>query len=200
MKRILISLILFIVAPRCNAASVTTMEDIDYWTGTGTNRSALAIDWQGDATTDNSLVWGYRWEGAAKGVDMLTAIVIADDRLYAKMGLIGGFGFAVVGLGYDGNNDGQFALSDDTSFDEHGISNEVPSDGAFSIDPADWYAEGWFAVDFWHYGIASTSPFDGGTWVRSGSGISSRNLADGSWGWGLPISLSNPPMPLTPLT
>jgi hypothetical protein len=163
------------------AGPVTNFDDILYWVGSGANQSALAIDWDGQSSADNSLVWGYRWDGTAKGVDMLTAIVVADDRLYAKMGPISGFGFAVVGIGYDANNDGLFALDDDTSFDEHGISGDVPSDGAMSVDPADWYAEGWFVTSFWNYGVATSSPFDGGTWVRSGSGISSRNLANGSW-------------------
>jgi hypothetical protein len=112
---------------------------------------------------------------------MLTAIIRADERLYAKMGSISGFGFAVVGIGYDANNDGLFALDDDTAFNEYGISNAVPSDGAASLDSADWYAEGWFLTQFWNYGVAASSPFDGGAWARSGSGVSSRNLADGSW-------------------
>ncbi len=162
------------------ASPITTLDDIEFWAGTGANRSALAIDWQGAAMTDNSLVWGFRWEGTAKGVDMLTAIVIADDRLYAKMGPVSRFGFGVVGLGYDINNDGLFSLSDNTSFDEHGISNDVPSDGATARD-GDWYAEGWLFENFWNYGIATTSPFDDGNWARSGSGVSQRNLANGSW-------------------
>jgi hypothetical protein len=163
------------------ASPIATLDDIEFWVGTGANRSALAIDWQGDATADNSLVWGYRWDGIVKGVDMLSAVAAADPRLYAKQGTISGLGFAVIGLGYDANNDGQFALDDETSFDEQGFATSGPSDGAVSIDPADWYAEGWFVSGFWHYGIASTSPFDGGTWARSGGGISSRNLVDGSW-------------------
>ncbi|MDZ4656385.1 MAG: hypothetical protein SH868_02275 [Bythopirellula sp.] len=163
------------------AGIVVDFDDIDFWTGTGSNRSALVIDWQGASTIDNSLAWGYRWDGIAKGADMLTTVVTADDRLYAKMGTISGFGFAVIGLGYDANNDGQFALDDETSFDASGIANTGPSDGATSVDPGDWYAEGWFSADFWHYGLSPTSPFAGGTWARSGSGVSSRNLTDGSW-------------------
>lgn len=163
------------------AGPVTNFNDIKFWVGNGANQAALAIDWNGSSADDNSLVWGYRWDGTAKGIDMLTAIIAADDRLYAKMGPISGFGFAVVGIGYDANNDGLFALDDDTSFDEHGISNAVPSDGALSLDSADWYVEGWFISQFWSYGVAASSPFAGDAWARSGSGVSSRNLVDGSW-------------------
>lgn len=173
--------VLAVLAPQSHASPVSNFDDIEFWVGTGANQSALAIDWQGTSATDNSLVWGYHWDDAAKGADMLTAIVTADDRLYAKMGTISGFGFGVVGLGYDANNDSQFSLDDDTVFDQHGISSEVPSDGVQALDAADWYAEGWFLTEFWNYGVSATSPFDGGTWERSGSGISSRNLTDGSW-------------------
>lgn len=172
---------LILLTSTATAGPVTNFGDIQFWVGTGANQAALAIDWNGPSSSDNALVWGYRWDGNAKGADMLTAIVTADERLYAKMGPISGFGFAVVGLGYDANNDGQLALDDDASFDEHGISGDVPSDLAESLDPADWYAEGWFVSQFWNYGISASSPFDGGAWARSGSGISSRNLADGDW-------------------
>lgn len=179
--RLVLILIIAAACGQCAAGPVTTFDDIRFWVGTGANRSALAIDWNGPDTSDHSLVWGYRWDGAATGIDMLTAIIRADDRLYAKMGPIGGFGFGVVGLGYDTNNDGLFALDDGTTFDQSGINDEVPSDFAESVDPDDWYAEGWLFENFWNYGIASSSPFDGGAWGRSGGGVSSRNLTDGSW-------------------
>jgi hypothetical protein len=174
-------LVVIVLTSQAVAGPVTNFDDIKFWVGSGANQAALAIDWNGPSGSDNSLVWGYRWNGTAKGIDMLTAIVTADDRLYAKLGPISGFGFAVVGIGYDANNDELFALDDDTSFDEYGISNAVPADGALSLDPEDWYAEGWFLSQFWNYGVAASSPFDDGAWARSGSGISSRNLSNGSW-------------------
>lgn len=163
------------------ADAVVNFDDIDFWVGSGANQAALALDWQGDATTDNSLVWGFRWDGNIKAVNMITAIVAADDRLFAKIGSIGGFGTGVVGLGYDANNDGQFAITDDTFFDEQGFATSGPADGAESVDPGDWYAEGWFITGFWQYGVATGNPYDGGTWARSGSGISSRDVLNQSW-------------------
>jgi hypothetical protein len=166
----------------CRAAAVDSFDDIDFWVGDGANRSALVIDWHGTFTTDNSLAWGYRWDAPRKGIDILTAIVTADPRLYVRMGPVSGFGTGVFGIGYDANNDGEFAINDDTvTFDAAGIAISEPADGATSLDPKDWYAEGWFVGSFWNYGIATSSPFDGGSWTRSGSGITNRNLADGSW-------------------
>ena len=181
MRKILLLLALIIVASNCRAEAVTSFDDIEYWVGTGANRSALVLDWQGNATLDNSLAWGYRWDGAPKTLEMVTAIVAADPRLYAKIGPFGGFGTAVFGLGYDANDDGNFALDDETFFDEQGFANSGPTDGATSSDPGDWYAEGWFISGFWHYGVATGNPYDGGTWARSGSGISNRNLVNDTW-------------------
>jgi hypothetical protein len=175
----------------CRATALDSFDDIQYWVGSGANQSALVIDWHGTTTTDNSLAWGYRWDAPRKGIDMLTAIVTADPRLYVRMGPVSGFGTGVFGIGYDANNDGEFAAGYDTddddvldefvTFDPVGIAITEPSDGFTSLDPEDWYAEGWFVGSFWNYGIATSSPFDGGNWTRSGSGISNRNLTNGSW-------------------
>jgi hypothetical protein len=164
------------------AIALDLFDDIEFWVGSGANQAALVLDWNGNITTDNSLAWGFRWDGATpKTVDMVTAIVTADPRLYAKMGPVGGFGIAVIGAGYDANNDGQFAIDDDTFFDERGIASSGPEDGAVSVDPGDWYAEGWFVTGFWQYGVATGNPFDGGSWARSGSGISSRDVLNNTW-------------------
>ena len=146
----------------------------------GTNRAAIAIDWSDGSTSPPALVWGFRWDGTAHGRDMLTAVVNADNRLYAKFGGSPGSESAIYGLGYDASNDGNFAVDDGTSFDSHGVAFTDPADLAGSVDPADYYAEGWF-TGFWHYGVAATNPFAGGAWTDSPIGMASRTLADGSW-------------------
>jgi hypothetical protein len=176
------SLLMFVaLVGQVDAGPVTSFNDILFWTGSGSNEAALVLDWQGNSTLDNSLAWGFRWDGPAKTLDMLTAIVATDSRLYAKIGDVGGFGIGVFGLGYDANNDGEFAIDDGTSFDEQGFANTEPADGAQSINAEDFYEEGWFVSGFWQYGVGTGNPFDGGTWVRSGAGISSRDVLDESW-------------------
>ena len=178
---LLILIPLGLSCPSAHAGPVTSLDDIEFWVGTGANRSALVLDWQGNSTLDNALAWGFRWDGTATGADMFTAIVAADPRLYAKVGSLGGFGIGVFGLGYDTNGDGAFALDDDTVFDDQGLANSGPADGAESIDPEDFYQEGWLISGYWNYGSAATSPFAGGTWTPAASGISSRTLTNNSW-------------------
>jgi hypothetical protein len=140
----------------------------------------MAIDWYENQSEPPALVWGYRWDGTAHGNDMLTAVIAADPRLFAKLGGSRGDANAVYGIGYDANGDGRFAIDDDTVFDAEGFAFTGPADLAISSDAADYYAEGWF-TGFWHYGVASSNPYDGARWSDIAVGMASRELTDGSW-------------------
>lgn len=157
------------------AGEIETFDDISFWVGEGENRAALAIDWHGHLATDQSLVWGYRWDGAATSIDMFDALLAADNRLYAKAGTFGN-GTAVYGIGYDANADGVFELDDGTQWDAIGFAKSGPADLALPMHAEDIYQEGWF-LGYWHHALgAGETP----TW-SSGSGLSNRTLADGDW-------------------
>jgi hypothetical protein len=177
------SLTLVLCTSSTVAQSPFSFSDIQFWIGSGENRAALLIDWDENSADSPSLAWGYRWDGAADGSDMLLAIISVDDRLFAKLGGATTNPNAVFGIGYDADGDGQFALDDGTNFDDAGIAFTSPPDLATSVDPDDYYAEGWF-TGFWHYGIempAGTNPFDGSNWSDVAVGMASRTLVDGSW-------------------
>ncbi len=155
---------------------VRSLDDVQFWTGSGANRAALAVDWAGQDSQSTSLVWGFRWDGVAFGADMLQAVVDADPRLYAKAGTVGNLGLAVFGIGYDASGDGEFALDDGTVFDESGWATTGPADLAVAADSADFYREGWY-LGFWHHGTSNDPAVD---WM-SGPGVSARTLVDGGW-------------------
>jgi len=54
------------------------LDDIKFWSGSGTNRAALLIQWN-DGGTPSSLVWGFRWNGTATGIDMLHAVAGSSE-------------------------------------------------------------------------------------------------------------------------
>lgn len=178
---------------RAFAAEVDSLDDIAYWTGAGANRAALAIDFDGDSTTDHALVWGFRWDGAATGRDMLDAIVASDPRLFARIGDSGPQLGGVMGLGYDRSDDGSFAITVGGPFDAEGFAYGAPNEAdAQAVDPADRYREGWFD-GFWHYGIAAGNPYSGGQWTFSRVGASTRPLSDGDWdSWAFTIDADHP--------
>ena len=66
-------------------AGYIDFSDIKVWVGTGSNQAAFVVDWNNGSTTE-SLAWGYRWEGAATGEDMIRAIAGANVGLYATVG------------------------------------------------------------------------------------------------------------------
>jgi hypothetical protein len=170
----------FALAATSAAAQPFSFDDIEYWVGNGSNRAALVVDWLEGSTELPALAWGYRWEGAAMGRDMLLDIVAADDRLFVKLGDNPENPIRVFGIGYDADNDGQFGV-EGTSFNSDGIAfGSAPFFPAAKTDADDLYAEGW-TFAFWHYGVASTNPYDGGAWDDVQFGMASRELSDGAW-------------------
>ncbi len=167
-----------------NAATITSLDEIAFWTGSGENRAAIVIDWDGESSADESLAWGYRWDGEASGEDMLRAVLASDARLFAKLGASSPSGVATYGFGYDLDNDSEFGITDSAIFNLDGIAISGPPDdpppAAMATDSEDLYAEGWF-TGFWRYGLSNGNPFLDGGWTNSGVGMSSRTLTDGDW-------------------
>jgi hypothetical protein len=178
---------------------VDSFDDVEFWVGSGDNRAVVVIDWFKDSTDEPALVWGFRWDGAATGQTMLNAIVAADPRLFAKSEGHGALGSAIYGLGYD-DSDGEFALDDDTVFDELGFAaSPGPADLGMAVDAGDLYREGWF-LGFWHYGQSVGNPYAGGSWQAAQMGMTGRTLNDGDWdSWVYTESFSAMPFAQNPV-
>ena len=166
------------------SAQMFNFSDIKNWTGTGSNQAAMVVDWH-DGKTPESIAWGYRFDGAATGLQMLQAIDAADPRLAVFFAYGGSFTY---GFGYDLNNNGGTFTPGTPGFDNGGNSTET----GFSSDAADHYAEGVYSK-FWGYDIATGSPYGGGgTWNEAPVGADTRQLVNGSWdGWSLSFDESN---------
>ncbi|MCL1921857.1 MAG: hypothetical protein FWG50_12435, partial [Kiritimatiellaeota bacterium] len=73
--------LLFVLATAPVAfADTFSLDAIERWTGTGSCRAALVIDWH-DGTRPHALAWGFRFDPPATGLDMLNAITAADPGL-----------------------------------------------------------------------------------------------------------------------
>ena len=182
-RRAMLSLIVplvLAVSPDATAAQpVASFDDIQFWFGSGTNRTALAIDWDGESNDDDAYVWGYRWDSSATGADLLHDALATDTRLFSKLTAVENYGEALLGIGYDQNDDAQFSISGGATFDERGIyQSPGVSDGEHSLDGDDIYIEGWY-TGFWHIGVATQSPFSGEVWSHSFEGLGALDLTDG---------------------
>jgi hypothetical protein len=133
-------------------ASAISLDDIQLWAGSGTNRAALVIEWSVPQSLTNSsvplpvadkaLVWGYRFNGAASGTQMLEAILAADPKLYvAEDGAT-----AIAGIGYNLAGNGVLGITDGTrtNFFANGwLTNAtVNMDAAQSLNAGDLYWSG----------------------------------------------------------
>lgn len=76
-------------------------DKIQHWTGTGPNRAALVVQYNGDIYGDDAYVWGYRWENGTQpsGEDMFKAICANSSRLCLLTQFTGSMGSTVDGIG-----------------------------------------------------------------------------------------------------
>ncbi len=178
-----------------------TFDMIESWAGEGENRAALVIQFN-DEREKNALVFGYRWDGKATGVDMVKAIVEANPRLYALLEYTNvssptdpNGGYVVGGLGWDADDDGDIRLSNgsqtfttETGFVEHpdgykpgqGGSSSYDYDDWTALDSDDFWGSGWFQ-SYWSYW---TKESEDKSFSYSNIGVSGRVLNNNSWdGW-----------------
>jgi hypothetical protein len=139
-----------------------SLDDIQIWTGSGTNRAALVIEWNSPLifnqtsvaapVANKTLVWGYRFNGPAAGTQMFNAIVAADPRLYAVEHIDPMFGTGVDAIGFNLDGSGIAGITDGTVTDHsNAFTNGVLMDASLNVDGAQSLNQGDL---FWsgHYG------------------------------------------------
>ena len=143
-------------------AQAISLDDIQLWTGSGTNRAALVIEWSVPQSltnssvpvpvTDKTLVWGYRFNGTATGTEMLQAILTADPKLYVAADVYPGFGTFVEGIGYNLNGNGVIGITDgaSTNFFSNGLltTATVNVDAAQPLNAGDLYWSGLYGPNW----------------------------------------------------
>ena len=165
------------------SANATTLADIQFWVGSGSNQAAFVVQWN-DGKTADALVWGFRWNGTATGEDMVNAIAKADPRFFALLKQGTQYGSAIGGLGFDLNGTGTNGLYKDENktypyypFDGLINTSEYDFDSYTGIDPNDHWQSGWM-VGYWSYWVKDPTDAD---YNYSGVGASTRELQNGSW-------------------
>src|SRR5208282_642637 len=133
-----------------------SLDDIQLWTGSGTNLAALVIEWNSpqiyNNTTvpapvaDKTLVWGYRFNGTATGTQMFNAIVASDPRLYAVETVYPFYGTSLNAIGYNLDGTGQAGLTDGTMTNSANtftngllINPALNLDGTYSLNSGDLF-------------------------------------------------------------
>jgi hypothetical protein len=170
----LCALSLLVAAPLHAQTLVANFDNITFWTGAGTNRAALVLEFDTGGSRI-SIAWGYRWDGPAVMQDMLFALAGSitgasqapsppsgsDVRLAVDVGYYDGYGFFVNSL----------------TFNAVGLGGSWPS-AQLRIENA--YEEaGTYPAVYWRSGNGTwtSQPFD----FSADDGIPSLALQSGSW-------------------
>ncbi|HUC86175.1 MAG TPA: hypothetical protein VL970_13345, partial [Candidatus Acidoferrales bacterium] len=143
----------------CKSPAIS-LDDIQLWTGSGTNSAALVIEWSVPQSltyssvpvpvADKTLVWGYHFNGTATGTQMLQAILATDPKLYVVADET--YGTYVEGIGYNLNGNGLIGITDggSTNFITNGFLTNVTVniDAAQAINRGDLYWGGWYGPNW----------------------------------------------------
>lgn len=88
-----------------SAAHPIEFDRIQNWTGSGPNKAALVVQFNGDKYGSDAYVWGYRWENGEKptGETMMKAICAKSSRLAMLTQYTGSMGSTLCGVGYSLN-------------------------------------------------------------------------------------------------
>lgn len=163
MKKILIATLgLVAFSP---LSSAFDFNDIANWTGTGSNRAALAVQWN-DGQNPVSLVWGYRYNGTKTGEDMLMAVSSSfASGLYSYTESFG-FGLGVYGLGFDTNTNGSRTY----------ITGATP-DAAVPTDATDRWQSGWLSNGYWSFWTGASA----NSLSEASTGVTGYTLQNNDW-------------------
>jgi hypothetical protein len=146
-------------------SAAISLDDIQLWTGSGTNRAALVIEWNTpevlNYTTvpapvaNKTLVWGYRFNGSATGTQMFNAIVAANPGLYAVEDVDPTYGTSIDAIGFSLNGAGLTGLTDGTITNLAGtftkgilVNPSLNVDGTYSLNRNDLFWSG-FTGPYW---------------------------------------------------
>lgn len=161
-------------------AATFSFSDIQNWTGEGSNVAAMGIKWTG---SENTIVFGYRFDGTKTGEDMAIDIVANNPRLFMLMQGETAYGSAIGGFGWDTDGNGFTLKAEDkvVTPNEKGIiyiTQGYSFDSYSCTSEGDYWNSGW-NKGFWSYNLADgDNPKDIGF---ASTGCSGRTLTNKSW-------------------
>ena len=188
-----------------------SLDDIQLWTGSGTNRAGLVIEWNSpeifNQTTvsapvaNKTMVWGYRFNGSPSATKMFTAILASDPKLYAVADET--YGTFIESIGYNLSGNGNIGVNDGTNInyftDGYQTNATVEVDADAPLNSGDLFWSGYYGPNWQTWtesgdsGGFENSPNRGsspywntvtgvqGQWTYSYAGLDELIVTNGSW-------------------
>jgi hypothetical protein len=174
MKKMLLALL--VASPFSSWSQLVTVNsfnDVQYWTGAGTNRAALVLDF-GVSETPASIAWGYRWNGNATVASMLFAVTGGITGSGMPSPLPGADVRLSINGTYFASFDGYFINS--ISYDQIGLP--APWSQSLRLIQDNWAIDGTYPS---LYSIGGNGTWTGTPLTAASVGISGLSLTDGGW-------------------
>lgn len=157
-------------------------DDVVYWVGEGEKQTGVAIKWN-DGKSEDALIWGYRWDGEKKVIDMLKDIAYEDERFYILLNetnsvVIGGIGFDL-----NGENTTALIYNNLTTYPLYPFEGIVKTttadfDKYVTRDTDDHWCAGITENGIWNYLVMEEGQ---NIFTASSESILDRVLAENSW-------------------
>lgn len=173
MRKILLALLLAVpLTSWSQLITVTNLDNIQYWTGTGTNRAALVLEF-GDLATPTSIAWGYRWNGSRNASSLLFALAGTITGSNAPSPLAGADARLSVDVSFFAEYGGYFVNT--ISYAQSGLP--APWTQTTRVIQDDYFGDGSYPT---LYSLNSTGPW-GNSFVQAQVGMSDLSISNGMW-------------------
>lgn len=137
------------------------LDDIHFWVGGGTNRTAIIVDW--NTTGAQPLAWGYRWNGEPVPARVAIETIAREDNRLFYASSVSQWGTSVDGIGYDRSDvAAAFELAAGTATDAGALV------GVYA------------GTLYWAQSPGTGENFEKCEWSY-GSGVDNDLLSDGGW-------------------
>ncbi len=154
--------------------TVSSFDDIKFWAGSGTNQSALIVEFN-NGDTPFSVAWGYRWDSEITLETMMFAL--AGSITNGPSGIAGADPRLSISVSDYGSITQSDYFLDTLTYDQAGLSGGWP---AVPLSITGYDGKNWNNL----FTLEGTSNWSSGPFVISDIGMSSITLVDGGWyGW-----------------
>jgi hypothetical protein len=163
------------VAPQVRAQFVTVsnFEDVQFWTGSGPNRSVLLMQF-GAADAPATVAWGYHWSGSATAASMIFAVAGNITGSGMPSPLAGADARLTVDGTYFASFDGYFLNS--ITYNQVGLP--APWSQSVRLIEDNWDFDGTYPSLYLQPGNGN---WTGNPFAAADVGISGISLTDGGW-------------------
>ena len=169
----LIALCLVVVPAAQAQTIVANFDDVQFWTGSGPNRSVLVLEF-GIDDVPTSVAWGYRWSGSATMASMVFALTGSITGSGVPSPLTGADPRLAIDATYFASFDAYFVNS--ITYDQIGLP--LPWSQTVRAIEDNYFVDATYPSI---YTLTGNGVWSGAAFAQAQVGMSGLSLANGGW-------------------